>query len=87
MGYPWAISGEVYKINQLRAKGEHRLNHVMREGNKVADLFTNLTFHFAGTVEIQFAQNLPKQASALIRMDKLQIRNIRLRGLNEREPD
>lgn len=45
------------------------LKEYERVSGQLADFFTNLDFHFAGTTE--FTHDLPLQVGALIRMDKL----------------
>lgn len=46
---PWCIKLLINKINFLRNDREVKVLHTFREGNKVADYFTNFIFSFAGT--------------------------------------
>lgn len=66
---------------------EHQIKHVMNEGNKVADFFTNFAFSFAGTRDFHNNQEIPEEAKALITMDKKKIPNLRFKILRAREPD
>lgn len=56
------------------------VKHVLREGNKVADFFTNLIFSFAGTESkiFQSFQEVSKEGKSLIIIDEKQVANIRI---------
>lgn len=68
------------KINSLRNYKEMEVQHTLREGNKVANYFTNLIFSFAGTknINFQFIQQVPKRGRALLVMDTNQVSYIRI---------
>ncbi|KAF3617994.1 putative non-specific lipid-transfer protein AKCS9-like [Capsicum annuum] len=45
---PWTVSMEVKTINRIKSVISVRVQHSLREGNTLADFFTNLVFSFAG---------------------------------------
>lgn len=54
-----------------------RIKHSFREGNKVAEYFTNLVFDFAGNFQFNSLQEVLRQGRRLKKIDKLSIPNIR----------
>lgn len=84
---PWRINSTIIRIKQALSSGEHVVTHTLREGNKVADFFANIVFDFAGTKEYTSHQDLPAKAKALVQLDKLQVPNIRLITVTNREPN
>ncbi|KAG5571068.1 hypothetical protein H5410_060834 [Solanum commersonii] len=59
----------------------------VREGNKHADFFTNLTFSFAGTITVrQFhkLQDLPRHAKAILLLQKHKCPNLRITKYQKR---
>ncbi|KAK4721575.1 hypothetical protein R3W88_011808 [Solanum pinnatisectum] len=77
---PWSIKVLIKKIEFLRNKKEVEVLHTFREGNKVADYFTNFIFSFAGTKikTFQSIQQVPKEGKSLLIMDANYIPNIRI---------
>lgn len=49
--FPWTAIIEVRKIKMLMEGREVVVEHVLREGNKVADFLANYVFSFAGSQE------------------------------------
>ncbi|KAH0661434.1 hypothetical protein KY284_026365 [Solanum tuberosum] len=45
---PWNVALEVNTIRRLQRSVSARVQHSLREGNALADFFTNLVFSFAG---------------------------------------
>jgi len=84
---PWCIGAEVRKIKHIKNNYNVVFQHVLREGNIVADFFANLAFTFAGTHTFQSFNELPSAGKKLINMDKSQIPNLRIRIVKRREPD
>lgn len=84
---PWSIGAEVRRIKEIKESYNVLFQHVMREGNKVADYLANLVFSFAGTIIFHSFQELPSEGKALINMDKAQVPNLRVRIAKRRAPD
>lgn len=49
-----------------------KVEHTLREGNQLADLFINFVFNFAGTTNLQFSSNqeAPEIARNIIMLEK-----------------
>lgn len=77
---PWSVRMKICRINELRSLRRVQVQHILREGNKVADFFAKLVFCFAGTKQINFQsiQQVPRQGRALISMDAQRIPNVRI---------
>lgn len=80
---PWSVTMEIRKIKHLMKEREVVIEHVFREGNKVADFLANYVFSFAGTDSIIFSsfQDLSNDAKVLLNMDKAGIANLRIRKM------
>ncbi|KAK4721269.1 hypothetical protein R3W88_011502 [Solanum pinnatisectum] len=63
---PWSIKIQIQKIEFLRNNREVAVLHTLREGNKVADYFTNFILSFAGTENktFQSIQDVPKEGKS-----------------------
>lgn len=73
---PWNVSMKIITIIEMRRSKDIEVNHIMEEGNKVVDFFTNIIFSFAGTNSIIFQslQQVQKEGRTLLAMDKNQVR-------------
>ncbi|XP_060212032.1 uncharacterized protein LOC132639607 [Lycium barbarum] len=56
---PWIISMIINDISMLKRDKEVRVEHVLREGNGLADFLTNYAFDFAGDHHFQNFTSLP----------------------------
>uniref|UniRef100_A0A0V0HLT4 Putative ovule protein n=1 Tax=Solanum chacoense TaxID=4108 RepID=A0A0V0HLT4_SOLCH len=79
---PWSVTLEVNSINRLRELMTVRVQHFLREGNTLADFFANLVFHFAGTIEFNQFQEVPRAGKAIINADKYGFPHLRTRQTN-----
>lgn len=63
------------------------LKHTFREGNKVADFIANRVFFFASIDRLTYStfQELPKEAKALVNVDKMQVPNLRIRNMQNED--
>ncbi|XP_019241256.1 PREDICTED: uncharacterized protein LOC109221250 [Nicotiana attenuata] len=84
---PWCIGVEVRKIKEIKSTFNVLFQHVLREGNTVADFLANLVFSFAGTVTFHYFHELPPRGKALINLDKAQMPNLRIRIAKRKAPD
>lgn len=84
---PWSISLVVQSIKEWRSKENVQIKHTLREGNQLGDFLTNKFVDFAGTNHYYSFQDLPAGAKKILNSDKQQIANIRLRAIQEKEPD
>ncbi|XP_070041418.1 uncharacterized protein LOC142169055 [Nicotiana tabacum] len=84
---PWCVGAEVRKIKHIKNNYNIVFQHVLREGNIIADFFANLAFTFVGTHTFQSFNELTITAKKLINMDKSQMPNLRIRIVKRREPD
>lgn len=57
-------------IHRMRALMTTRVQHSLREGNTIADYFTNLDFNFAGTFEFIHFQDISIAGKNIINIDK-----------------
>lgn len=55
--------------------------HTFREGNKLANFFTNQVFFFTGSQRLTYTyiQDIPYEARGIINMDKAQLPNLKIR--------
>lgn len=67
---PWSVALEVNDIRRLRGVVSARVKHSFREGNTLADFFTNLVFSFAGDFQINHFQDIPSEGRKLLNLDK-----------------
>ncbi|KAM3235236.1 hypothetical protein P3L10_015272 [Capsicum annuum] len=77
---PWLIAMETRRIHPLMKGMQVLIKHTYREGNGVADFIANRIFSFAGTDRLTYStyQQLPKQAKALLNMDKFQVEIVKV---------
>ncbi|WMV37272.1 hypothetical protein MTR67_030657 [Solanum verrucosum] len=76
---PWSVALEVNYINRMRTLMTTRVQHSLREGNTLADYFTNLAFNFAGTFVFKQFQDVPLVGRRIINTDKQGIPHLRIR--------
>ncbi|WMV09401.1 hypothetical protein MTR67_002786 [Solanum verrucosum] len=74
---PWNVSVEINLIKWLLTLITVSVQHSFREGNTLADYFTNLVFDFAGNYQFNNFQEVPSQGRRLINLDKHNNPNIR----------
>jgi len=69
---PWSVALEVNDIRRLRGVVSARVKHSFREGNTLADFFTNLVFSFAGDFQINHFRDIPSTSKGrqLLNLDK-----------------
>ncbi|XP_019237121.1 PREDICTED: uncharacterized protein LOC109217336 [Nicotiana attenuata] len=84
---PWVIANDVKKIREMKGHFNVIFQHVLREGNTVADFIANIVFSFAGTTEFHSFSELPSAGKRLINLDKSQTPNLRVRIAERRAPD
>lgn len=53
--FPWCIDMEVKRIRMLTPEKEVVVEHTLREGNKLANVFTNQIFYFTGTNRLTYS--------------------------------
>lgn len=80
---PWNVAMDVRKIWRLMEGVPIVVEHVYREGNKLADFLTNEFFSFGDVDSITYAniQELPRDARAILSMDTAQVPNLKIRKL------
>lgn len=80
---PWSILMEAKRINGLRINVDARVEHILREGNTLADYLANQFFLFAGTTDIIYScfQDLPAKGKAILHLDEAQIPNLRIKNI------
>lgn len=84
---PWSVSLDVGNIKDLIRNRQVKVEHTVREGNQLADFFTNYNFLFVGTTVHKFNnfQEVPIQAKAIIQLEKSGIPNIRIKKMQNKE--
>ncbi|WMV41937.1 hypothetical protein MTR67_035322 [Solanum verrucosum] len=72
---------EVKRIKMLMKDKEVTVEHTLREGNQLADFFTNDIFCFAGTQILTYSniQDIPREARGIINTEKAKLPNLRIR--------
>ncbi|XP_070037047.1 uncharacterized protein [Nicotiana tomentosiformis] len=83
---PWSIGKEVKRIKEMKDQFNVIFQHVLRDGNAVADVLANLVFSFVGTLIFQSLTELPTAGRKLINLDKAQIPNLRIRVEKRKAP-
>ncbi|XP_060202517.1 uncharacterized protein LOC132630953 [Lycium barbarum] len=76
---PWSISMIINDISRLRMDKEVRVEHVLREGNGLADFLTNYAFDFAGDHRFQSFTSLPVKARKILYTENSHIPYMRIR--------
>lgn len=73
----WDIIMEVRKIKGLLDRVVVKLEHILKEGNMVADSLTNYICCFVGNQILTYKslQELPIEATNIVEMDKFQVPN------------
>ncbi|XP_059315783.1 uncharacterized protein LOC132066495 [Lycium ferocissimum] len=84
---PWCISMLMDDITRMMEDQRVTVEHIHREGNRLADILTNFVFDFAGTVQFRNFQELPSQAKKILNLEKIGIPNLRIRTLQDKAPD
>ncbi|KAK4716438.1 hypothetical protein R3W88_014776 [Solanum pinnatisectum] len=72
---PWNVTMEVNSINRLRDLMSVRVQYSLRERNTLADFFSNLVFHFAGTYKFNLFQEVPSVGRRIINLDNTVVHN------------
>lgn len=67
---PWNIGKEIKKTNQLKNNLSVIFEHVLREGNTVADYLANFVFSCAGTTVFHSFHDFPSVVKTLMYQDK-----------------
>ncbi|KAH0722504.1 hypothetical protein KY289_005548 [Solanum tuberosum] len=77
---PWEVSLEINRIRVLKEGLNVAIEHTLREGNKLAYFMASIVFSFAGTELISYnnSQALPREAKALLNLEKRQTPNLRI---------
>ncbi|XP_059292434.1 uncharacterized protein LOC132045876 [Lycium ferocissimum] len=76
---PWSISMIINDISRLRRDKEVRVEHVLREGNGLADFLTNYAFDFAGDHHFHSFTSLLVKERKNLNMEKSHIPYMRIR--------
>ncbi|XP_060210626.1 uncharacterized protein LOC132637573 [Lycium barbarum] len=84
---PWSISMLVDDIKRMMVDHTVSVEHIHRDGNGLADFFTNFVFGFAGSVQFHNFQELPSQAKRILNLEKRGIPNLRIRTIQDKAPD
>ncbi|XP_009794683.1 uncharacterized protein [Nicotiana sylvestris] len=84
---PWCIVAEVQKIKEIRDHFNVIFQHVLREGNIVADFLASIVFSFAGSTQFHSFSELPSAGRRLLNLEKSQTPNLRARIAKRRYPD
>lgn len=79
---PWNVTMEVNYINRLRNSMSVRIKHSLREGDTLANVFSNLVFLFGGTYEFRCIQEVPYTAKRITILDKQSTLQLRIRQSN-----
>ncbi|XP_059285813.1 uncharacterized protein LOC132039329 [Lycium ferocissimum] len=75
---PWQIVNEMEEIWEIMATRSISVNHILREGNKMADYLANLALD-NGSVLVSSFQQLEREGRRLLNNDKLQLPYLRRR--------
>ncbi|WMV25103.1 hypothetical protein MTR67_023354 [Solanum verrucosum] len=72
---------EIKRIRMLMKDKEVTVEHILREGNQLADFFTNHIFCFAGTQKLSYSnfQDIPSEARGIINTEKAKLPSLRIR--------
>ncbi|XP_075101679.1 uncharacterized protein LOC142177113 [Nicotiana tabacum] len=76
---PWSIANQIDEIKTLLSKGDFKIFHVLREGNKLADHLVNLTLDQQHIVHVLSFWELDTQGRRILNNVKLQIPYIRVK--------
>ncbi|XP_060210685.1 uncharacterized protein LOC132637641 [Lycium barbarum] len=82
---PWSISLIIKDITRLRRDKEVRVEHVLREGNGLADFLTNFVFDFAGEHQFNSYQSLPRKEKQILITENAQMPYIRIRQAKDHQ--
>lgn len=77
---------EIKLMQELRRHNEVEVEHIFRERNQVADIFTNFIFNFTGTqiiMHFNSFQELPTKAKSLIHMEEIGMPALRIKKISE----
>lgn len=58
---------KVERTKHYRSKENCQIQYIAKEGNQLADFFTNYAFGFVGTVQFHNFQKVPTQARRITR--------------------
>lgn len=68
---------EVNSVRALMCNISVRVIHSFREGNALADFFTNLVFYFAGDFQFNYFGEIPTIGKRILNLDKAGTPHIR----------
>ncbi|WMV08575.1 hypothetical protein MTR67_001960 [Solanum verrucosum] len=74
---PWSVTMEVNSIRALMCNIPVRVIHIFKEGNTLADFFTNLVFDFAGDFQFNYFGEIPTTERMILNLDKAGTPHIR----------
>lgn len=80
MGYTMEYSMEIRMVHHMMKDVDVVVEHIFREGNKVADFMAKNVFFFLGTGRIIYSifKEIPREAKTLLKMDKNQVPNLKI---------
>ncbi|XP_060177843.1 uncharacterized protein LOC132607783 [Lycium barbarum] len=76
---PWSMSMIINNISRLRRDKEVRVEHVLKEGNGLANYLTNYAFDFAGDHHFHSFASLPVKARKILNTENPHIPYMRIR--------
>lgn len=75
----------LFRISKRYINGEQiQIQHTFREGNNMANFFTNWCFNFTGTQRISTFLEPPREVSSKLTLDKQKVQQMRLKRLIKR---
>lgn len=74
---PWKLDFSLQHIRYLLKQLDYQLDHIFREGNKVADCLANYGCDSAKSQQFLSYSSLPREARGLCFLDKLSVPAIR----------
>lgn len=84
---PWCIGKEVKRIKGMKDHFNVIFQHVLQEGNTLANYFANLVFSFAGTIIFNSFTEVPSTGRRILNLDKSKTPNLRVRITKGNAPD
>lgn len=85
--HTWCIRAEEQKIKGIRNHFNVIFQHVLREGNTVANFIANIVFSFAGITQFHSYNDLPSAGRRLINLDMSQTPHLRVRIAKIKAPN
>ncbi|KAG5599438.1 hypothetical protein H5410_030808 [Solanum commersonii] len=77
----WGIMMKIKRIKMLMEDKEVIAEHILKEGNQLANFLTNHIFYFVGTQTLTYSnfQDLPTNARGIINTEKEKLPSLRIR--------